>query len=53
MAEFFDVLLDEHQRFIARQPIFFVATAAGDGSVNLSPKGGPASPCSGRIACSG
>jgi hypothetical protein len=41
MAEFFDALSDEHQRFIERQHVFFVATAAADGRVNLSPKGGP------------
>ncbi|MEM9175666.1 MAG: pyridoxamine 5'-phosphate oxidase family protein [Myxococcota bacterium] len=41
MAEFFDALTDEHQRFIERQHVFFVATAAADGRVNLSPKGGP------------
>lgn len=41
MSDFFDALSDEHQRFIERQPIFFVATAAQEGSVNLSPKGGP------------
>lgn len=41
MADFFDALLDEHQRFIERQHVFFVATAGPDGRVNLSPKGGP------------
>lgn len=41
MAEFFEVLSDEHQRFIARQPIFFVSTAGPEGRINLSPKGGP------------
>jgi hypothetical protein len=41
MSEFFDALTEEHQRFIEKQPIFFVATAAADGTVNLSPKGGP------------
>jgi len=30
---------DKLQRFIAAQQIFFVATAAADGRVNLSPKG--------------
>lgn len=39
MADQFDSLTDEHQNFIARQKIFFVATAARDGRVNLSPKG--------------
>ena len=38
--EFFPVLNDEHTRaFIARQPMFFVATAAADARINLSPKG--------------
>lgn len=41
MADFFDALTEEHQRFITRQHVFFVATAAADGRVNLSPKGGP------------
>ena len=39
MAERFDGLTDEHSRFIARQSVFFVATAARDGRVNVSPKG--------------
>ena len=41
MAEAFDALSDEHVRFIERQPVFFVATAARDGRINLSPKGMP------------
>ncbi len=41
MGEQFEALSDAHRAFIARQPVFFVATAARDGSVNLSPKGGP------------
>ena len=41
MSELFPSFTDEHQRFIAAQPLFFVATAAQEGSVNLSPKGGP------------
>ena len=41
MAERFDVLAPEHIRFIERQSVFFVATAARDGHVNLSPKGMP------------
>jgi len=41
MSEQFDALLDEHQRFIENQNMFFVATAAEAGPVNLSPKGGP------------
>jgi hypothetical protein len=39
MADFFDRISDEHLDFIARQSVFFVATAAASGRVNLSPKG--------------
>lgn len=39
MAEFFDVLADNHRAFIAAQPVFFVATAAEGARINLSPKG--------------
>jgi Pyridoxamine 5'-phosphate oxidase len=39
MAEFFNALTNEHTAFIARQPVFFVATAAAGARVNLSPKG--------------
>ncbi|MEO0441644.1 MAG: pyridoxamine 5'-phosphate oxidase family protein [Pseudomonadota bacterium] len=39
MAEFFDALNDDHRAFVAAQPLFFVATAAADGRINLSPKG--------------
>tara|TARA_R110002124_G_scaffold178884_1_gene346663 strand:+ start:108 stop:662 length:555 start_codon:yes stop_codon:yes gene_type:complete len=39
MAEFFDALNDDHIAFITKQPMFFVATAAADGRINLSPKG--------------
>lgn len=39
MAEFFNALNDDHIAFIAKQPMFFVATAAADGRINLSPKG--------------
>jgi hypothetical protein len=39
MAEFFDALTDAHRAFIAKQPLFFVATAAVDARINLSPKG--------------
>ena len=39
MAEFFDALSDQHVAFVERQPVFFVATAAADVRVNLSPKG--------------
>ncbi|VVS96140.1 Pyridoxamine 5'-phosphate oxidase [Sphingomonas sp. EC-HK361] len=37
--EFFDQLTDDHCAFIARQPVFFVATAADGARINLSPKG--------------
>lgn len=37
--EFFDALTDKHRDFIARQPVFFVATAAPGARINLSPKG--------------
>ncbi|MEM9621069.1 MAG: pyridoxamine 5'-phosphate oxidase family protein [Pseudomonadota bacterium] len=39
MSEKFDTLSDELQAWIAEQPVFFVATAARSGSVNVSPKG--------------
>lgn len=39
MAERFARLEPEHQRFIDRQQVFFVASAAPDGHINLSPKG--------------
>ncbi len=37
--EFFPALNQQHRDFIARQPVFFVATAAPDARINLSPKG--------------
>ena len=39
MADFTDALTDKHVAMIEKQPIFFVATAAADGRINLSPKG--------------
>lgn len=39
MAEFFDTLEDPHIDMIGKQPVFFVATAAADARINLSPKG--------------
>ena len=39
MADFFDALEDKHIAMIARQPVFFVATAAEGSRINLSPKG--------------
>lgn len=39
MATFYDALSDKHIAFIGRQHLFFVASAAAEGRVNLSPKG--------------
>lgn len=39
MAEFFEALGEKHVAMIAAQPVFFVATAAAEGRINLSPKG--------------
>ena len=39
MAEFTGHLTEDHVAFIARQPVFFVATAAAGARINLSPKG--------------
>jgi hypothetical protein len=41
MAKFFDSILDQHKKFIAKQKMFFVASAplSPNGHVNLSPKG--------------
>jgi hypothetical protein len=39
MAEFTASLTDDHQAMIGRQAVFFVATAAAEGRINLSPKG--------------
>ena len=37
--EFFPALTADHRAFVARQPVFFVATAAEGARINLSPKG--------------
>ncbi|MBX9796304.1 pyridoxamine 5'-phosphate oxidase family protein [Sphingomonas sp.] len=37
--EFFTAINDDHRAFIARQAVFFVATAAEGARINLSPKG--------------
>ena len=37
--EFTDALSDKHIEMIGKQSIFFTATAAADGRINLSPKG--------------
>jgi hypothetical protein len=39
MADFTDYLTADHIEMIARQTVFFVATAAAEGRINLSPKG--------------
>lgn len=39
MSEFTDHLTEDHIAFIAKQPVFFIATAATDARINLSPKG--------------
>ncbi|MBA1333247.1 pyridoxamine 5'-phosphate oxidase, partial [Candidatus Endoriftia persephone str. Guaymas] len=39
MAKQYDSISDKHAAFIIRQQIFFVATAAAEGRINLSPKG--------------
>lgn len=39
MAEFTETLKDKHVEMIGKQAIFFTATAALDGRINLSPKG--------------
>jgi hypothetical protein len=39
VAQQFEEISDRHRAFIERQPMFFVATAARDGRVNVSPKG--------------
>jgi hypothetical protein len=39
MAKQFQSIQDKHRAFIARQRIFFVATAAADARVNISPRG--------------
>jgi hypothetical protein len=39
MGKQFEGITDKHRGFIEAQHIFFVATAARDGRVNLSPKG--------------
>ena len=37
--EFTDALTIDHVAMIEAQPVFFVATAASEGRINLSPKG--------------
>lgn len=39
MAEFFDHIPENLQRFIAEQKVFFIAAAAASGRISLSPKG--------------
>ncbi len=39
MADFTETLNEKHIEMIGKQSVFFVATAAADGRINLSPKG--------------
>ncbi|GAA4641960.1 pyridoxamine 5'-phosphate oxidase family protein [Pontixanthobacter gangjinensis] len=39
MADFSDTLSPDHIAMMTKQPVFFVATAASDARINLSPKG--------------
>ncbi len=39
MSDFFTAITDKQRAFIAKQPVFFVATAADSARINLSPKG--------------
>ncbi|MGD7789202.1 pyridoxamine 5'-phosphate oxidase family protein [Propionibacteriaceae bacterium Y1700] len=39
MAQQYPALTDRHRRFIDQQQLYFVATAAREGRVNVSPKG--------------
>ena len=39
MSDFSDTLDETHMAMISRQSVFFVATAAAEGRINLSPKG--------------
>ncbi|MFN3750334.1 MAG: pyridoxamine 5'-phosphate oxidase family protein [Thiobacillus sp.] len=39
MARFYPALVAQHRAFIAAQKIFFIATGAATGRLNLSPKG--------------
>lgn len=39
MSAFFDAISDDHAAFIAKQPVFFVGTAAEGCRINVSPKG--------------
>ena len=39
MAKFYDKITNRVQQFIEAQKLFFVATTAKEGRINLSPKG--------------
>ena len=39
MADFSEALSEKHIEMIGKQPVFFTATAAANGRINLSPKG--------------
>jgi hypothetical protein len=53
MAKQFPGFTPDHERFVAEQHLFFVATAAPDGHVNLSPKGRDSLRILARTASSG
>ena len=39
MSDFTDHITDDHRIFIEKQAVFFIATAAAEARINLSPKG--------------
>ena len=45
MARRYDELAKEHIAFIKQQKLFFIGTAANDGTINVSPKGWTACEC--------
>jgi Pyridoxamine 5'-phosphate oxidase len=51
MSQFFDHIPENLQAFIARQKLFFIATAASSGRISLSPKGMDTFRCLGAHKC--
>jgi len=39
MAKFYDAIDEQHRQFMQAQPVFFTASAANNGHINVSPKG--------------
>jgi len=39
MAKFYSTINEQHRQFMASQPVFFTASAASNGHINVSPKG--------------